>query len=73
MNFACFSNLKQFENRFEFGAGLGLTLALCDSLIPVRSDRRCGPLDLSWIGRPRLAHTGSVSDLFGAIGSRSHG
>jgi hypothetical protein len=25
MNFASFSNLKQFKNRFEFGAGLGLT------------------------------------------------
>jgi hypothetical protein len=25
MNFASFSNLKQFKNIFEFGAGLGLT------------------------------------------------
>jgi hypothetical protein len=25
MNFASFSNLKQFKNKFQFGAGLGLT------------------------------------------------
>jgi hypothetical protein len=30
MNFESFSNLKQFKNRFEFGASLGLT---CDTTL----------------------------------------
>jgi hypothetical protein len=48
-------------------------VAICGSSVPVRADQLCGALDLSGCGCTRSASTGSISDSFRIVRSRSDG
>jgi hypothetical protein len=48
-------------------------LSCSDRSVPVHADQASGPLNLKEIGRTRLHHTGSLSELIWTVGSRSDG